>query len=185
MNVAKFTKALADLTKDNDKFIIRHLSGIIRDFQVQLSCLVVAPLTQRFSRRVRPSRRSSSRTAACASTSLQRQARQRLLRKLTVPFHCARVQELKVTPEAMEELLVQLILDGHIVGKIDQVHGLLDMSQRCVSCVRGSAHLMSLCAVQRRWWRSQVRSRGPLGDEPVRRISLSAAAIVRSRIVVL
>lgn len=33
MDVTKFNKALEELTKDGDKFIYRHISGIIRDFQ--------------------------------------------------------------------------------------------------------------------------------------------------------
>lgn len=31
----------------------------------------------------------------------------------------------------MENLLIQLILDGEVVGVIDQVKGILDLSQRC------------------------------------------------------
>ena len=34
MDVARFNKALSELTKDGDQFILRHITGIIRDFQV-------------------------------------------------------------------------------------------------------------------------------------------------------
>jgi len=42
--------------------------------------------------------------------------------------HLAR--QLHVEPAYIEELLVQLILDGTVMGRIDQVKGLLDLSQR-------------------------------------------------------
>lgn len=39
-------------------------------------------------------------------------------------------QRLRVTPPLVEQILVQLILDGEIAGKIDQVTGVLDLTQR-------------------------------------------------------
>jgi len=48
-------------------------------------------------------------------------------RRLKISFLAAR---LKVAPEQLETLLVQLILDGEIAGKIDQLQGVLDLTQR-------------------------------------------------------
>jgi len=39
-------------------------------------------------------------------------------------------EQLKISASEVEGILVQLILDGDISGRIDQVHGLLDLTQR-------------------------------------------------------
>ncbi len=46
-----------------------------------------------------------------------------------VAFAC--FQMLQIGVAQVEALLVPLILDGLVVGKIDQVKGLLDLTQRC------------------------------------------------------
>jgi DNA-binding TFAR19-related protein (PDSD5 family) len=43
---------------------------------------------------------------------------------------CASLQKLRITAEQVENLLIQLILDGEVVGVIDQVKGILDLNQR-------------------------------------------------------
>ena len=48
-------------------------------------------------------------------------------RRLKISFLASR---LKVKPELLETIIVQLILDGEIAGKIDQVNGVLDLTQR-------------------------------------------------------
>lgn len=48
-------------------------------------------------------------------------------RRLKISFLASR---LKVRPEMLETIIVQLILDGEIDGKIDQVSGVLDLTQR-------------------------------------------------------
>lgn len=48
-------------------------------------------------------------------------------RRLKLAFLAHR---LRVTPALVEQILVQLILDGEIAGKIDQVTGVLDLTQR-------------------------------------------------------
>ena len=48
-------------------------------------------------------------------------------RRLKIAFLAAR---LRVTPALVEQILVQLILDGDIAGKIDQCAGVLDLTQR-------------------------------------------------------
>jgi hypothetical protein len=37
---------------------------------------------------------------------------------------------LKIAPAQLETLLVQLILDGEVAGKMDQLTGVLDLTQR-------------------------------------------------------
>jgi len=37
---------------------------------------------------------------------------------------------LRVSPERIEEILIHLILDGSVLGKIDQLKGMLDLTQR-------------------------------------------------------
>jgi len=39
-------------------------------------------------------------------------------------------EQLKITPADVEAILVQLILDGEVSGRIDQVQGILDLTQR-------------------------------------------------------
>jgi len=39
-------------------------------------------------------------------------------------------ERLRVTPDQIEEILIHLILDGSVLGKIDQVKGMLDLTQR-------------------------------------------------------
>jgi len=38
--------------------------------------------------------------------------------------------QLRVAPARVEEILIHLILDGSVQGKIDQVKGMLDLTQR-------------------------------------------------------
>jgi len=48
-------------------------------------------------------------------------------RRLKIVFLAAR---LKIAPAQLETLLVQLILDGEVAGKMDQLTGVLDLTQR-------------------------------------------------------
>jgi hypothetical protein len=66
-------------------------------------------------------------------------------RRCKVQFLAAR---LKVETPYLETLLVQLILDGEISGKIDQLTGVLDLTQRTGGAAKKYA---AITQVWQRW----------------------------------
>lgn len=80
-------------------------------------------------------------------------------RRLKVTFLAER---LKVKPELLETIIVQLILDGEIPGKIDQVTGVLDLTQRTGGAAKKYAAILQLSTAIKHLTQSQQQNQMPL-----------------------
>jgi len=91
-DVDAFGKAMDEINRTGDKFMLTHLDSMILDFH----------------------KRAVLQTL-------------KSYRRLRIDFLAAR---LKIPASQLETLLVQLILDGDVAGKMDQLTGVIDCTQR-------------------------------------------------------
>ena len=128
VNVPKFISSLEQITRDGDPFTKKHLDNIVRDFHRK----AIKELIKAY-RRVRIDFLAQVDTFQLVE--LIYECVHSPLDLICTCWLCLFVflrarQTLRISNTQVESLLIQLVLDNEIVGRVDQVKGLLDLTEK-------------------------------------------------------
>jgi COP9 signalosome complex subunit 2 len=106
----------------DDAFIRFYIDDVLRSLRTQWILEIIKPYT----------RIEIAYLARVSRVALPNSTSSAVLQTVTDDFHLG-LQQLGIPNEQVEEIVVALILDEKIHGRIDQVTGRLDLDKQCVS----------------------------------------------------